>query len=353
MRYHVYVGTYSTSLPYVPDARGCGVVTAEVDEDKGTLRELSIRPVAGNSSYIELSADRRQLFVAIDRFDKPGELLAIPIECGMLSMNEAKVGTGGLSLCHVAAHPRDEALFLSGYSDGTLAVHRLTPAGLTPPTQTVRYQGSGSNTARQEAAHAHQAIVSRDGRHLYVVDLGSDKIWLHAIDALMHGEISPTGFSTPAGYGPRHGALSHDGRYLYVLCELSGAVLYYTRDLISGALRLLGEVSVLAEYFDGVPSAAAIRVHPNGRLLFASERASNHIAVFEVDIAGGLRCIMNFSVEGHAPRDFAISPSGRTLLVANQDSHELRLFMLDDKGIPKGNAVSTFPCGSPVSIVFN
>jgi 6-phosphogluconolactonase (cycloisomerase 2 family) len=76
-------------------------------------------------------------------------------------------------------------------------------------------KGSAPNTERQDKPHAHHAIEDSKGQ-IYVCDLGSDRVWVVVKD----GEtgLKVKGYlQAPEGSGPRHAALSPDGKQSTIL----------------------------------------------------------------------------------------------------------------------------------------
>ena len=65
-----------------------------------------------------------------------------------------------------------------------------------------------------------------------------------------------------------------------------------------------------------------------------SNRGDNSIAIFKVLSDGKLKRIALVSTGGKFPRHFAITPCGKAMIVANQDTSTLRLFSRDlDTGL--------------------
>lgn len=75
---------------------------------------------------------------------------------------------------------------------------------------------------------------------------------------------------------------------------------------------------------------AEVRVHPNGKLVYVSNRGHDSIAVFGVNAATGrLTPIECEPTRGRTPRHFGISPCGGYLLAANQKSNSIVIFRID------------------------
>ena len=109
---------------------------------------------------------------------------------------------------------------------------------------------------------------------------------------------------------------------MYVDNELDNTVAVYEYDSESGALRELQIVETLPP--DAPESTiAGIQISPAGDRLYVSNRGHDSIAIFEIGISGLLTRLAIRSCGSRCPRHIAISPSGRFLLVANQESDEV------------------------------
>ena len=134
-------------------------------------------------------------------------------------------------------------------------------------------------------SHAHQVLLSRDGRFLLALDLGLDRIFVYRFDPVA-GALSanePAAFELPRGYGPRHAAFSRDGATLYVLAELTAKLITLRWNEADGTLVQLAETSVLPPGYTGMARSAELALSPDGRFLYASNRTpSNSIAAFRL-----------------------------------------------------------------------
>ena len=98
-------------------------------------------------------------------------------------------------------------------------------------------------------------------------------------------------------------------------------------DSSRGTLTRLQNISSLPQGFTGPNEAATVRVDLNGRFLYVSNRGADTMGVFSINqVHGTLRQIQQISCGGKTPRYFAIDPSDRWLLVANQDSANIVVF---------------------------
>lgn len=83
--------------------------------------------------------------------------------------------------------------------------------------------------------------------------------------------------------------------------------------------------------FAGKVGGGALHLSPDGRFLYATNRGdANDIVIYAVNAADGkLKLVGRQSSLGKTPREFAIDPSGKWLIVGNQDSDSVFVFRRD------------------------
>ncbi len=222
--------------------------------------------------------------------------------------------------------------------------------------QHIQYRGKGVNKDRQEAPHVHSSVFSPDERFLLVQDLGTDRITVYSFNAEREKPIEEENalvVSTPPGRGPRHIIFSADGRFVYAIAELTSSVLVYSFD--NGEMAFMEELSLLPEGLPASEGAADIHFSPDGKFLYASNRGTaNELTIFEVNqTTGRLKEAGKQAVMGEGPRNFALTPNGKFLLVANQKTNEVVIF---ERNIQTGQLADTgkrIAISQPVCLVFN
>ena len=106
---------------------------------------------------------------------------------------------------------------------------------------------------------------------------------------------------------------------------------YKTSNGSLSPLQTVSALSTLRKDYKGPKEAAEIAVHPNGKFLYASDRAGiDTISVFSIDpVKGTLKLKDEYPTMGKTPRNFAIDPTGKFLLAANQESNNIVTFRID------------------------
>ena len=245
-----------------------------------------------------------------------------------------QLSSQGRTPCHVALDKAGRLALVSNYGSGSLVAIPLDGKGrLTRDVQMIAYGGRGPHPARQEAAHLHSAVMDPENNFALALDLGTDRIYSYRVDHA-NGRLSPNEAMPYApvagGAGPRHFAFSRCGTFGYAVNELDNTIAVFRYDQRNGTLHPIQQISTLPPGYEGGSYASEIRVHPNGRFLYAANRGHNSIAVFGVNKDDGtLEPIQIESSGGDFPRHFNIDPSGRWMLVANERSDLIAGFEID------------------------
>ncbi len=229
--------------------------------------------------------------------------------------------------CHLAVSPDRRSLYVACYGSGNLLNYALESDGrIGELRQDLQHTGSGPHPRRQEAPHAHCALVDSKRSLLYQSDLGTDQIYVYRIgpDGLLTQRPEWT-VNTPPGAGPRHFCPCPQQEFLFLISELKPIVSVY-RLTATGPK----EHQHLTYLSTDSAKGSAIAASPDGLFVYAGERSENIIAVFEFTPATGrLSLLERVSTHGEVPRDIILSPDGKWLIVANQDSHDLCFFSRD------------------------
>ena len=87
-------------------------------------------------------------------------------------------------------------------------------------------------------------------------------------------------------------------------------------------------LSTLPADFQGNNSTAEVKVHPNGKFVWVSNRGHDSLAGFRIGDEGRLTAIGQTPTE-KTPRSFDIDPSGRYAFGAGEGSGKLAVFAID------------------------
>jgi 6-phosphogluconolactonase len=313
---------------YVSSAGTKEVIRFVFDPATRVLKRLSATPVPGpagpspTSMPMALGPDHKRLYVAVRSPPFPVTSFAIDAMSGSLTA----LATAELpdAMAQLSTDRSGRYLFGASYVGAKLSVSAIDGDGKVagPAIQMV-----------ETPPKAHCILADPTNRWVFATSLGGDVILQMRFDA-NSGTLSPN--SSPAlptkrGSGPRHIALHPAGNYLYVVNELDASIAGYAIDCETGTLEERQVVAMLDSDASSQPSAADIHITPDGRFLYASERTTDRLVVFEVDPQSKtLKRLGSFQTEP-SPRGFAISPCGRFLLAAGQTSDRAAMHALDPR----------------------
>ena len=321
------VGTYT-------DGGSHGVYSFRFNQLTGESRLLDSLALR-NPSYLTVSPETRlvyagarvgsQVLAVSETNDAKASLNVIALEKSGRMKLLSQVPTWGEDPCYVATNGR--FVLTANYSGGSMSAYSLSDHGKVARPLT-RFLGAtgGPDMSRQEVPHVHCAVFTPDGKYALATDFSADRILSYHLDG---GRIVANGVASPVSLvsGPRHIVFSRDGRFAYLMSELSGKVTVFTY----GDGRL-SEIQSIASDTVGARGGADIHLSPDGRFLYSSNRLkAEGIAVFSVDPQTGLLTKIGYQPTKAHPRHFNITPNGRFLLCACRDDNTIQVFRRDDQ----------------------
>ena len=325
---------------YIPGTDAPNLYTYRLDRKKGELEPLSISCDVRNPAWLDLHPNDSFLYSVCDVDAPAGEptgaiaTFRIGRDNGRLELL-GQSRTGDAKPCHVSVHPSGSCLLSANYSGGNVCMMPIQGDGTAgPPSQAIQYSGSSVNADRQERPHAHSGLFSPDGSFAYVQDLGTDCVRQYRVDAerARLASLDPDAVDIAPGSGPRHLVFHPTGPWVYVINELFNTITCLERSDETGQLRTFQTVPTLPPGFTETSYCADIRVTPDGRFLYGSNRGHDSLVICRVDEeTGRLRVLGHQATGGNWPRGFNVDPSGRFAIVANERGDNVLVFAIDSE----------------------
>jgi 6-phosphogluconolactonase len=310
-----------------------GIYAFGFDETSGTLTARGTYTGILNPSFLALHPSGRFLYAVSEIGQPGGSVWALRMQQEPWRLDPLNTQpSGGEAPCHLRLDSGGNWLLVSNYSSGSVEMLPILADGaLGAPTDLIQHHGHGPNPERQEGPHAHSATFSPDDRFAIVADLGMDELLVYAFDSAAGKLGAHTHADAPPGAGPRHADFHPNGQVLYVANELGNSVSAYDYDVANGSLR---ERQIIPTLPDGAPDNTVADIHVAGSRLYASNRGHDSLAVFDIAPDGRLERLAVVPCGGECPRNFALSPGGRHVVVANQNSDEIVVLPLGEDGTP-------------------
>ncbi len=320
----LYSGTYT-------DGSSKGIYAWRFNDADGRMAPLGLVAQTPQPAHIWITPNGKYLYAVNWLQEGAVSAYAIDRHTGALRFLN-KVSAHGADPNQVVVDPSGRVAVTVNYISGTIAAYRILPDGrLSEAFYTEKHQGKPLS-AKQPGPKQHGVEFSRDGKFMYVADLGLDRVYSYRFDAagpsIAHAD--PPYIETHAGAGPRRLQLSPNGKFLYVCHETDSEVqVFSVRD---GRLKSLQTLSTIPAGFTGRNSTAEILVSADGRFVYVTNRGDDSIAIFAADPATG-RLTRSAIVPsgGKTPRNIRFSPKGDYLLAANQGGNNITEFRVDKK----------------------
>jgi 6-phosphogluconolactonase len=356
----VFVGSLTRAVPHFEAANGRGITTLLLDEVTGKLRPLGTSGGMDNPTYLAVVPSLSMLYATSETFgDTEGFIASYRYDdvTGVLTHAGERHSTRGSLSAHCSTDLDGRYAFVANYAHETrdelpgrhVVAYAIQADGtLSGAVSEFAHAGSGPIEERQGVPHAHCVMASPDKRFALVPDLGADTVSSYRIDdvrGLLAPDVAP--LRMKPGSGPRHLVFHPALDYVYVVNELNNTLCCLAYDRASGALS--SKQTIDAGMKDS--AAADIAISGDGRFLYASFRGADCIGVYALAEDGAIVGLSQMHPSGgRTPRSFTLSPSGRFLLSANQNSDNLVVWRLDDTNgciVEKADEIAT---GTPMCV---
>ncbi|WP_177339554.1 lactonase family protein [Pseudomonas sp. Leaf58] len=348
------VGSYT-------DGASQGIYRYQFDDKAGRIDPTPQQVVKSVSpSWLVLSADQRLLFAVNETAGGHASSFSVSAKGELKPINQ--VATQGDEPTHASLSRDQRYLFVANYAvkpdpGGSLVVIPVAKDGkLGKVVQQLRHTPSGVNRERQAGAHVHALVLSPNGQHAYACDLGADKVFIYRYDGASPDRplspAIPASVDLPPGSGPRHLLFDAPGRHAYLTLEMSGEVVMF--DVKDNALLERQRLPLSEQQDAAAKAAGGLHLSADGRFLYVSNRGTaNEIVAFSVGKQDGqLTLLQRRSVEGDHPPEFALDPSDKFLLVANQKSNQIVVIRRDPRSGKLLETVQTLQQDAPSDLKF-
>ena len=351
----------AATFVYVSDAEDATIDAYLMDTKTGALTSIGKTEAGKTVMPMAVSPNKKFLYAVVR--SQPTRVLTYAIDGKTGALTQKATAPLPDSMPYVSTDRSGRFLFTASYGGDKVAVSPIGADGLVT-AEAIQVLPTGRN--------AHSVLPDRSNRFVYSANLGANQVLQFALDGKT-GKLSaldPPAVKPEPGHGPRHLAISRDNKFLYVLNELSGHVTQYAIDGGKGTLQLVDSVPSVPPELGmkwGQPQApvgaapatpaaapkpeekppiwaADLRLTPNGKFLYTTERNTDKIALFTVmPRSGKLTYVTNFATE-RQPRGINIDPSGHYLVASGEKSDQLSVYRIDQAS-GKLNAPTRYPVG--------
>lgn len=321
-KYVAYVGCYTHG------SSRQGIHVYDVDVENGILTERSSVEVS-NASHMAVSKNGKYLYsiedegVAVFERDKNGDLSRIN-----------SVNIDGMRGCFLSTDVDGKYLYVAGYHDGKVTVvHTHQDGRLGSLMDGVFHKGLGSVAERNFRPHVNCVRPTPDNKYLCAVDNGIDQVKIYRINKRRHKLELVDILRCPRESGPRIIRFSDDGKFAYILFELTNEIKAYKYDGSGKTpeFELIQSIpTIVVKDKDTHNASSGLAMSHDGKHLFCTTAGIDTVTMFERDEETGLLDRKFFlPVSGEYPKDLVLFPDDKHLAVANHASNTVTVFTID------------------------
>jgi len=343
--YRLIVGTYTNT------GSSKGIYSYDINLKNGVFAKLSVEEGLINPSFLAFSPSYKFVYT-VNENGKASKVTALSfdIKSGKFTrLNE--VDAQGADPCYILATKNH--VITANYSGGSISVFgRNADGSITNALQVIQHTGSSVNAERQGVPHVHQVLLTQDKKFVIANDLGTDKVTVYQYNSNATKDVLVPfdSITVKLGSGPRHATFSADGKLLYILHEIDGTLSVLR--MKNGRLSMLQETNIVKKE-NVVIRAAEIFFSPDYHFIYTTDRGTdNVISCFSVGTDGKLTFVQQFPTDGVEPRNFAITPDGEYVLVANQLSDKVVVYSRNAKTGMLTDTGERMHVGQPVCLKF-
>lgn len=344
--YKLLVGTYTdldalAHQPYAPTS-GKGIYGLTLTND-GQLVEREVLS-AVNPAVLIPHVNGSMMYAIVETIQRNGEVLQYAVNEDSTLQISGSFQASGKSTCYLALSPQKDVAIVINYWDAIIDVVEVDDTGklgrivqsfkqFYRPEDQWRQVSTREDhwSNRQVGPHAHCAHFWKGW--VFIPDLGENAVFQYRYDSNAKQLIPDRHIKFEAGSGPRHMAMHPTLDICYVSNELFNSVCVAKlddSDPEQSKERLIPvQYESTLENRDQISYVSEIKLSPDARFLYVSNRGDNSLAIFRVLDDGTLERMGLVPTGGKFPRHFAITPCGKAVIVANQDSSKLTLFRRD------------------------
>lgn len=349
--YLLVIGTYSdidalAHQPYAP-VPGEGMYCTTLTKEGKLVVNTSVKSL--NPAVLIPGESGKYLYAILETIRENGSITQYEVQADGSLKELSNFRANGKSTCYLSFSPNKDAAIVINYWDAIIDVVDVDENGklgeviqsfkqfYRPETEWRQVENREDHWGnRQVGPHAHCAHFWHDW--VFIPDLGENAVFQYRWNAAARTLERETWIEFEAGSGPRHMAIHPDMDICYVSNELFNTVCVAkldnsTPDTVKARLIPIQYQPTL-ENSDQISYVSEIKLSPDAKFLYVSNRGDNSIAVFKVLEEGLLERIDITPTGGEFPRHFAISPCGKAVVVSNQDTGNVLVYDRDvDTGL--------------------
>ena len=324
-------------LVYLASTQAKNIVAYDLDEKSGKLAKRFVVDLPGNAGPMTFSPDGKKIYAAMTGLENR--------KAGVATLQRAADGT--LKLLHtcfiksrapyIQVDPSGRFLLAAHYGAGEVTMYAIKDGVCTGKLL----------DQHVTAKTAHCIELDPSGRFVFVPHTQPNRVYQFRLDK-ESGKLKPNNPPYVAGpdtdhryHAPRHYAHHPTLKMAYTSNEAGGGISAWSFDDRKGTLTRVQTLSTLPPGYEGGSAAADIRITPNGRFAYVSNRDTakraggkqrDTLAGVAIDAKSGKMKVIGHYPTAAFPRSFCIDLKGRFVFAAGQRDASLVAYRIAEDG---------------------
>lgn len=342
--------TRAAQLLYLASTQDKTIVAYEVDDATGKLAKKFSVDLPGHAGPMAFSPDMTFVYAAVTGLDGG--------KAGVASLKRAKDGSLKLLATanitsrapYIRADNSGRYLLAAHYGAGDVTTYRIKDGICTDDLL--------DHKTTEKTAHCIELDPS--GKFVFVPHTSPNKVYQFRLDGET-GKLIPN--DPPFAVGPDEDHLYHQPRHIahhpkldvaYTSNERGGGITAWRFDPKKGTLSKLQTLSTLPPDYSGQSAAADIKITPDGRFAYVSNRDNTKreegeprkdtLAGVAIDLQTGKMKLIGYFPTAPFPRSFCIDVTGNFVYAAGQRSATMVAYRINQK-TGELNELATYDTG--------
>ena len=353
--YIVYVGGYTR-------ISAKGIYGIRFTPATGNMEPLGLIQEALNPSWIAQDHAHKFIFAGSEHPAKGQPTTGNSVSAYARDAQTGKltfintVSTKGVGPAHLSVDHTGKVVVVANFGSSSVATFPVHADGSLGEAATVAPEigtVAGPAVAKDENGlsptdpHIHCVMITPDNRYVLSCNVGMGKVTAYRLNTKTAAltQVGEPFVGTPLPgkrWRPRHLAIHPSGKFLYIM-DSSTQITTAAFDPVKGTIKEIQSLPIDAGYAPGqATEGSEVRVDHAGRFVYTSTHGvdatlksvplEGTINVFAVNPrTHKLKPIQRITTGGAAPRTFVLDPSGKFLLVGNENSGNVTEFAVDQK----------------------
>ncbi len=328
---------YAGQLLYLASTKDKTIVAYAVDGASGKLTKKLSVDLPGNAGPMAFSPDATFVYAAVTGLEggKAGVCTLQRGPDGSLKLLATAIIKSRAP--YIRADKSGGILLAAHYGEGDVTTYRIKDGICTDELL--------DHQVTEKTAHCIE--VDSSGKFVFVPHTSPNRVYQFRLDEAT-GKLAAN--DPPLVDGPDTDHLYHQPRHIafhpqlkmaYTSNERGGGITAWAFDANKGTLEKQQTLSTLPPDYSGESAAADIKITPNGRFAYVSNRdvtkrkagemPRDTLAAVAIDSKTGQMELVGYYPTAHFPRSFCIDLGGNFLYAAGQNSATLVAYRIDPK----------------------